>query len=168
MPFERGPHERIDAVDVDRVGDHRGLLGGEGVEPCGETGPAARRGQVVDVRMLLLRYCRRPGGRFRARRCSRFISWFKDGSGDMRVTPCVLCCHPVGCPHVTPWLRAERRGVAPWHTEVVADGATILAGDCRRDPLLIAAGDEFELDECAEAALDLAFAHPGVAGEGAY
>ncbi|KDE13379.1 hypothetical protein [Rhodococcus aetherivorans] len=53
MAFECRAHERVDAVDVDRVRDHRGLLRGEGVEPGGETGPAARHGQFLDLRMML-------------------------------------------------------------------------------------------------------------------
>lgn len=147
MAFECRAHERVDAVDVDRVRDHRGLLRGEGVEPGGETGPAARHGQFLDLRMMLpLRRLRGAGGRRRARR-SRFSSWFKDGSGDMRVTPWPLGCHPVRGSGVTM--------CCPPHRQVVAGGATVFASDGGGDALLVAAGDETELGEGGEAALHL-------------
>ncbi|OWY81670.1 hypothetical protein B9C99_11835 [Rhodococcus sp. BUPNP1] len=94
MTFERGTDESIYAVSVDRLLDEGALRRRQGVEPCRQAGPAARRGQSVDGRWLLLTSCI-AGVMCRVGECSRFICWFKNGSGDRGVIPLGRSCHPV-------------------------------------------------------------------------
>lgn len=106
MSLESCTDESVDAVHFDGSFDQRSFLGIEGVEAGGEVGPAARRGQLVDSISLLLSPLPVASGlRQRSLARSRFISWFKRGSGDMGVTPLARSCHPVACRPVTPRSR---------------------------------------------------------------
>ncbi|AYA23889.1 hypothetical protein C6369_004810 [Rhodococcus rhodochrous] len=105
MTFERGTDESIYAVSVDRMLDEGALRRRQGVEPCRQAGPAARRGQSIDGRWLLITCCI-LGAICRAGECSRFISWFKDGSCDRGVTPLGRSCHPVALRLVTSFRAA--------------------------------------------------------------
>ncbi|QXF83895.1 hypothetical protein HBA53_18695 [Rhodococcus pyridinivorans] len=105
MTFERGADESIHAVSVDRLLDEGALRWCQGVEPCRQAGPAARRGQSVDGKWLLLTSCI-AGEICRVGKCSRFISWFKNGSGDRGVTPLGRSCHPAALRLVTSFRAA--------------------------------------------------------------
>ncbi|WP_016932001.1 hypothetical protein [Rhodococcus sp. R1101] len=95
MTFERGTYEGVYSMGVDGLFDECALRGCQSIEPGSEAGPAARRGQLIEGRGLLRFGFDSAGALRRVGECSRFISWFKDGSGDRGVTPLGRSCHPV-------------------------------------------------------------------------
>ncbi|WP_064065207.1 hypothetical protein [Rhodococcus gordoniae] len=101
MTFERGTDKSLYSMGVDGLFDECALRGCQSIEPGSEAGPAARRGQLIEGRGLLLFGFDSAGALRRVGECSRFMSWFKNGSGDRDVAPLGRSCHPVALRLVT-------------------------------------------------------------------